>query len=135
MIYRYREKEKGTEKEKERGERVQQGNKIDKYEIKKERRRKINRERNINLKIKRLRQEKKKESERKRQREIERVGKRNIRKQTTRNDKLEVFVIELLVIIFKNKIINYKAWPVPSSRKSSHHLVCGLPIFLLPSGL
>ena len=35
-------------------------------------------------------------------------------------------------------IINYKAqapWPVPSSRKSSSHLVCGIPIFLLPLGL
>ena len=32
-------------------------------------------------------------------------------------------------------IINYKVWSVPSFRKLSPHLFCGLPIFLFPSGL
>ena len=44
----------------------------------------------------------------------------------------------MLLLMRKMIIINCKAqapWPLPSSRKSSSHLVCSLPIFLLPSGL
>ena len=45
-----------------------------------------------------------------------------------------IIIITIIIIKLYTLYFHQAPWPVPSSRKSSSHLVCGFPIFLLPSG-